>query len=67
MVVLVTQSYMTLRPHRRAPLSMEFPRQEYWNGLPCLPSGDIPGPGTEPSFPTLQADTLPSEAPITKI
>ena len=28
-------------------LSMEFSRQEYWSGLPCLPPGDLPNPGTE--------------------
>ena len=32
----------------RAPLSMEFPRQEYWSGLPCPHLGDLPDPGTEP-------------------
>ena len=31
----------------QAPLSMEFPRQEYWNGLPFPPPGDLPGPGIE--------------------
>ena len=25
-----------------------FSRQEYWSGLPCPPSGDLPNPGTEP-------------------
>ena len=39
----------------QAPLSMRFPRQEYWSGLPC-PSGDLPDPGTESS-------ALPSEPP----
>ena len=29
----------------QAPLSMGFPRQEYWNGLPCPPPGDLPDPG----------------------
>ena len=24
---------------------MEFSRQEYWSGLPCPPSGDLPDPG----------------------
>ena len=33
----------------QAPLSMGFPRQEYWSGLPCLPPGDLPNPGIEPS------------------
>ena len=27
------------------PLSMRFPRQEYWSGLLCLPPGDVPDPG----------------------
>ena len=31
----------------QAPLSMEFPRQEYWNGLPFLSPGDLPNPGIE--------------------
>ena len=29
----------------QAPLSMGFSRQEYWNGLPCLPPGDLLSPG----------------------
>ena len=32
----------------QAPLSMEFPRQEYWSGLPYSPPGDLPDPGVEP-------------------
>ena len=47
----------------QAPLSMGFSRQEYWSGLPCPPSGDLPNPGIEPRSPTLQADSLPSEPP----
>ena len=27
---------------------MGFSRQEYWNGLPRPPPGDLPGPGIEP-------------------
>ena len=34
---------------RQAPLSMGFSRQEYWSGLPCLPPGDLPDPGIEPT------------------
>ena len=30
-----------------APLSLEFPKQEYWSGLACPPPGDLPGPGME--------------------
>ena len=40
-------------------LSLEFPRQEYWSGLPFLTPGDLPDPGIEPEFPALQADSLP--------
>ena len=29
---------------RQAPLSMGFPRQEYWSGLPFPPPGDLPDP-----------------------
>ena len=32
----------------QAPLSMVFPRQEYWNGLPFLSLEDIPDPEIEP-------------------
>ena len=43
----------------QAPLSMKFPRQEYWSGLPCPPSGDLPNPETEPRSAALQEDSLP--------
>ena len=29
----------------QAPLSMGFPKQEYWSGLPLLLPGDLPNPG----------------------
>ena len=45
----------------QAPLSMGFPRQEYWSGLPFPSPGDLPDPGIEPGSPALQADSLPSE------
>ena len=53
----------------QAPLSMEFPRQEYWSGLPLPTSGDLPHPGTELPFPVSPAlvgrffTTLPSGSP----
>jgi len=40
-----------------APLSMRFPRQEYWSGLPCPPPGDLPNPGIKPRSPALQTDS----------
>ena len=33
----------------QAPLSIGFSRQEYWNGLPCPPLGNLPDPGIEPT------------------
>ena len=32
----------------QAALSMGFPRQEYWSGLPGPPPGDLPDPGIKP-------------------
>ena len=49
-----------------APLSMGFSRQEYWNGFPCPPPGDLPSPGIEPRSPSSQAVSLPSE-PLGKL
>ena len=46
-----------------APPSMEFSRQEYWNGLPFPSPGDLPNPGIKPGSPALQADALLSEPP----
>ena len=45
----------------QAPLSMGFPRQEYWSGLPFPSPGDLPNPGIESKSLTLQADALTSE------
>ena len=47
----------------RQALSMGFSRQEYWNGLPCPPPGDLPDLGIEPGSLALQPDSLPSEPP----
>ena len=41
----------------QSPLSVEFSRQEYWNGLPRLPPEDLPNLEIEPVSPTLQADS----------
>ena len=37
----------------KAPLSMEFSRQEYWSGLPFPSLGALPDPGIEPRAPAL--------------
>ena len=35
----------------RAPLSIGFPRQESWSGLPFPPPGDLPDLGIKPASP----------------
>ena len=35
----------------QAHLSMGFPRQEYWSGLPFAPRGHLPNPGIKPASP----------------
>ena len=42
----------------QAPLSMGFPRQEYWSGLPFPPPGFLPDPGMEPVSLVSPADRL---------
>jgi len=42
---------------------MEFYRQKYWSGYPFPSPGGLPNPGMKPRYPTLQADSLPSEPP----
>ena len=37
----------------QVPLSMRFPRQEYWNGLPFPPPGDLADPRIKPTSPEL--------------
>ena len=57
----------SLKPHGLEPARLlcpwGFSRQEYWSGLPCPPSGDLPNPGIEPRSPTLQTNSLLSEPP----
>ena len=42
-----------------APLSMQFPRQEYWSGLPFPSPGGLPNPGIKPASPARQVHSLP--------
>ena len=46
---------------------MEFPRQEYWSGLPFPSPGYFPGPGIEPMSPALQVDSLPAGLPYNEL
>ena len=54
--------FATLRTvARQAPLSMGYPRQGYWSGLPCPFPGNLPDPGIEPvspESPALMVDSL---------
>ena len=42
---------------------MEFPRQEYWSGLPFPPPGDHPDPGIELESPALAGRFFTIEPP----
>ena len=39
----------------------DFPRQEYWSGLPFSSPEDLPDPGIEPRSPASQTDSLLTE------
>ena len=50
---LITKSCPTLCDHMDCgslgSLSMRFPRQKYWSGLPFSSQGDLPDPGIKPA------------------
>ena len=51
----------------QAPLSMEFPRQEYWSGLPFPTPGAFPDPGIELGSlvsPSLAGGFFTTEPPV---
>ena len=45
--------------HQAPPLSMRFPRQEYWSGSPFPSPQYLPKIGIKPMFPVLQVNSLP--------
>ena len=45
------------------PLSMEFPKQKYWSGLPFPSPGDLPDPGIKLLTPALVGGFLTTEPP----
>ena len=47
----------------KAPLSMEFSRQEYYRGLPFPPPGSLPYPEIEPASPALACGFFITELP----
>ena len=48
---------------RRAPLSMGFPRQEYWSGLPFPSAEDLLYPGIKLVPPALASKFFTTEPP----
>ena len=62
---MCAQSYLThwdpLDCSPPGSLSMGFPWQEYWSGLPFPPPGDLPDPGIEPDLLHWQAVSLPGK------
>ena len=64
MLCLVTWSGPTpCHPMDYCPPGSFVHGQEYWSGLPCPPSGDLPDQGIKPRAPSLQVDSLPTEPP----
>ena len=64
LVVSDSATLWTVAP--QAPMSMGFPRQEHWSGLPCSPPGDLSYSGIKPMSPVpsaLQVDSLPTKPP----
>ena len=47
----------------QSPLSMGFPRQEYWSGLPFSFPGDLPDPVFKPASPALASRFFITERP----
>ena len=47
----------------QAPLSVGFPRQEYWSGLPFPSPGDLPEPGIKLEAPALAGGFFTTEPP----
>ena len=43
---------------RQAPLSIEFPRQDYWSGLSLPSLGNLPEPEIKLTSPAWQAGSL---------
>ena len=64
MVKLCSHSFATPWPvARQAPLSIGFPRQEYWSGLPFSSPEDHSDPEVEPTSPTLAGRFFTTEPP----
>ena len=47
----------------QAPLSIGFPKQEYWSELPFLSPGHPPEPGLKATSPALAGEFFTTESP----
>ena len=57
---VVSSSFVTpWTSARQTPLSMGFPRPEYWSGLPFPPPGDLLDQGIKSASPAWQVDSSP--------
>ena len=67
MLALVAQSGLTFSdPMDCSPPGSsvhDFPRQEYWSGLPFPSAGDLPDPGFKPVSPALAGRFFTTELP----
>ena len=52
--------------YNQVPLSMEFPRQEYWSGLPFHSPGYLPNPGFKSMFAALAGRVFTTESLLLK-
>ena len=61
---VVSNSFATLWTiDHQVPLSVGFPRQEYWSGLPFPSSGDLPNPRIKSVSPALAGGFFTTEPP----
>ena len=62
---LVTKSCLTLAiawtVAHQTPLSMGFPKQEYWSGMSFPSPGDLPDPGIQHASPALAGGFFTTE------
>ena len=60
---VITNSATPWTVAHQGPLSVGFPRQEYWCGLPFPSPGDLPNPGIEPVSPAWEGGFFTAELP----
>ena len=57
------QLFATPRTVAQHLLSIGFPREEHWSGLPFSLPGDLPKPGIKPASPALAGGFFTTESP----